>query len=49
MNEYIQEAENQIDKIEESEAKAALKKLMYYCVNRENKYMKNYFCSFQLP
>lgn len=35
MNEYIQEAENQLDKIEESEAKAALKKLMYYCVNRE--------------
>jgi len=34
MNEYIQKAENQLDKIPYSEAKAALKGLMYYCVNR---------------
>lgn len=34
MNEYIQKAENQLDKINDSEAKTALRNLMYYCVNR---------------
>lgn len=34
MNEYIQKAENQLDKINDSEAKTALRNLMYYCINR---------------
>lgn len=34
MNEYIQKAECQLDMIPNSEAKTALKELMYYCVNR---------------
>lgn len=34
MNEYIQKAENQLNEINNSEAKTALRNLMYYCVNR---------------
>lgn len=34
MNEYIQKAENQLNEINDSEAKTALRNLMYYCVNR---------------
>ncbi|MCQ2305996.1 MAG: polyprenyl synthetase family protein [Bacteroidales bacterium] len=34
MNEFVEKAENQLDKIDDSEAKTALKNLMYYCVNR---------------
>ncbi len=34
MNEYIQKADDQLDKINDSEAKTALRNLMYYCVNR---------------
>ncbi len=35
MNFFIQQAENQLDKINDSEAKDALKELMYYCIKRE--------------
>lgn len=34
MNEFVKKAENQLDKIENSKTKNALKNLMYYCVNR---------------
>ena len=34
MNEFVEKAENQLDKIDDSEAKTALRNLMYYCVNR---------------
>lgn len=34
MNEYIQKAENKLNEINNSEAKTALRNLMYYCVNR---------------
>lgn len=34
MNEYIQKADDQLNKINDSEAKTALRNLMYYCVNR---------------
>ena len=35
MNFFIQQAENQLDSISNSEAKEALKSLLYYCVKRE--------------
>lgn len=34
MNEYIQKADNKLNEINDSEAKTALRNLMYYCVNR---------------
>lgn len=34
MNEYIQKADNKLNEINNSEAKTALRNLMYYCVNR---------------
>lgn len=34
MNEFVEKADNQLDKINDSEAKTALRNLMYYCVNR---------------
>ena len=34
MNEFVKKAENQLDKIENSKTKNALKNLMYYCINR---------------
>jgi len=34
MNEYIQQAENQLENIPDSEAKTALKELVRFCVNR---------------
>lgn len=34
MNEFVEKAENQLDKIDDSEVKTALRNLMYYCVNR---------------
>lgn len=35
MNFFIQQADNQLDKINDSEAKDALRKLLYYCIKRE--------------
>ena len=35
MNFFAKQAENQLDKIENSEAKEALKSLLYYCIKRE--------------
>ena len=34
MNEFVKKAENQLNKINDSEAKTALRNLMYYCINR---------------
>lgn len=34
MNEFVEKADNQLDKINDSEAKTALRNLMYYCINR---------------
>lgn len=36
MNFYIQQADNQLNKINDSEAKDALRKLLYFCIKREN-------------
>ena len=35
MQYFIQQAENQLDKIDNSEAKEELKNLLYYCIKRE--------------
>ena len=35
MNFFVQQAENQLDKISNSDAKEALKQLLYYCIKRE--------------
>ena len=35
MNLFVQQAENQLDKISDSEAKEALRNLLLYCINRE--------------
>ena len=35
MNFFVQQAENQLDKISNSDAKEALKDLLYYCIKRE--------------
>ncbi len=34
MNEFVEKADNQLNEINDSEAKTALRNLMYYCVNR---------------